>query len=232
MTFLSFTRTTFALLYLFTTLAQASGMKPDTSVVIVDQGDGEGSINLTNTDSVPILLVTTLQDIPQDTESLLTVTPPVARVEPGKTQSVRFMLTSESPLKTERLKRVVFEGILPQHKGKNELRLVVAQNLPVLIRPAGLEIDTAPWKRLTWKMTGGHLVVSNPSRYVVRMSSGVQTLPDHTPWALQNNYVLPGETLSLSPEGKLSPIMPTQVRLQPGNTWGYMVGSYDAPLIK
>ena len=208
----------------------ATGMVPETSVVIVEETDGEGAINIKNTDAFPVLLLTTLQDINEDKESLIVVTPPAARVEPGKTQRVRFMLTAKAPIKTERLKRVIFEGVPPQQKGKSELRMTVRQNLPVIIRPAGLEKDLAPWKRLTWKQAGESLTVSNASPYVVRLGQSVQTLPDNTTWTLPNTYVLPGQTFTLKPDGRLKPGRPAQVRLSPATTWGYTVNSYDAPL--
>jgi P pilus assembly chaperone PapD len=217
-------------LLLSSTHSQASGMVPETSVVIVEEEDGEGAINIKNTDAFPVLLLSTLQNIPDDSESLLSVTPPAARVEPGKTQRVRFILTSKTPLKTERLKRVIFEGVPPQQKGKNEVRMTVRQNLPVIIRPAGLERDLAPWKRLSWKQEGNTLTVSNPSPYVVRLGQEVQTLPDSTVWKLSNSYVLPGQTLTLSPDGKKQTGAATQVRISPATTWGYTVDNYDAPL--
>ncbi|VEI65429.1 fimbria/pilus chaperone family protein [Serratia rubidaea] len=211
--------------------ASATGMVPETSVVIVEQADGEGAINIKNTDAFPVLLLTTLVDTADDKDSLLAVTPPAARVEPGKTQRVRFIVTSKTPLKTERLKRVTFEGVPPQQKGKNEVRMTVRQNLPVIIRPAGLERDLAPWKRLKWTLNGDALTVSNPSPYVVRLGQGVQTLPDNTNWILPNSYVLPGQTLTVKPDGgKQKSGASQQVRISPATTWGYTVNSYDAPL--
>lgn len=47
------------------------------------------------------------------------------------------MLISKALLRTGRLRRVVFNGIPPQNKGKNGVRMSVSQNIPVLIRPAG-----------------------------------------------------------------------------------------------
>lgn len=216
---------------LFSAYSHATGMVPETSVVIVDESDGEGAINIKNTDAFPVLLLTNLENIKDDKESLLSVTPPATRVEPGKTQRVRFILTSKAPLKTERLKRVTFEGVPPQQKGKNEVRMTVRQNLPVIIRPAGLEKDLAPWKKLTWKMAGDHLTVSNMSPYVVRLGQSVQTLPDKTNWTLPNTYVLPGQTLSIKADGKIKPGNATQVRISPATTWGYTVNSYDAALM-
>ncbi|SUI51452.1 putative fimbrial chaperone protein [Serratia quinivorans] len=114
-------------LCLFSALAQASGVVPDSSVVIVEAADGEGTINVQNTDPYPVLLLTTLVPLPQDKAPLLTVTPPAARVEPGKSQSVRFLLTDKTPLSTERLMRVIFEGVPPQQKDKSEVRMTVRQ---------------------------------------------------------------------------------------------------------
>lgn len=208
----------------------AAGMVPESPIVIVEQSDGEGVVNIKNTDNFPLLLLTTLENIKDDTESLLIVTPPTARVEAGKSQRVRFILTDKTPLKTERLKRVTFEGIPPQQKGKNVVRVNVRQNLPVLIRPAGLEADSAPWKRLTWKQAGNQLTVTNPSPYVVRLGQGLQTLPDKTLWTLPNSYILPGQTFTLSPDGKSTAGNAKHVRISPATTWGFAVNYYDAPL--
>jgi P pilus assembly chaperone PapD len=217
-------------LCLFSTTALASGAVPDSSVVIVEAADGEGSINVKNTDPYPVLLLTQLENIPEDSESLLTVTPPAARVEAGKSQSVRFLLTSKEPLKTERLKRVTFEGVPPQQKGKSEVRMTVRQNLPLIIRPAGLARDDAPWKHLVWQLAAGKLTVSNPSPYVVRLGQGVQTLPGNSAWTLATSYVLPGQTLTLTQNGNKAPGSDTQVRISPATTWGFSVDHYDAPL--
>jgi P pilus assembly chaperone PapD len=217
-------------LLLFSASSHATGMVPETSVVVVEQDDGEGAINIKNTDGFPVLLLTTLENIKDDPETLVSVTPPAARVEPGKTQRVRFILTNKTPLTTERLTRVIFEGVPPQQKGKNEVRMTVRQNLPVIIRPAGLERDPAPWKRLVWKQSGNSLMVNNPSPYVVRLGQGVTTLPDNTHWMLPNSYVLPGQTFTLTPDGGKKAGVGQQVRISPATTWGYTVNSYDAEL--
>lgn len=219
-----------AALWLTSPAAYATGVVPETSVVIVEQGDGEGAINVMNTDAFPVLLLTTLIDTADDTESLLIVTPPAARVEPGKTQRVRFIMTSKEPLKTERLKRVTFDGVPPQQKGKSVVRTTMRQNLPVIIRPVGLERDLAPWKHLTWKLKGNSLTVNNPSPYVVRLGQGVETLPDKTSWILPNAYVLPGQTLTIKPENGKTVGEAQQIRISPATTWGYTVDTYDATL--
>jgi P pilus assembly chaperone PapD len=218
------------LFLLLSGLCQASGVVPETSVVIVEESSGEGAINLVNTDAWPVLMLTRLQDVAGDQEKLLMVTPAATRVEPGKTQRIRFMLTSETPLKTERLKRVIFEGIPPQTRGKNEVRMTVRQNLPLIIRPAGLQKDPAPWKHLRWQASDAGLVVSNPSPYVVRLSQSVLALPCQQIWALPQAYVLPGQKLTLTPGSVRDHCSMRAVRLSPATTWGFSVDNYDAPL--
>lgn len=233
MNFSTFCAASIAALWLLSANAQATGVLPESSVVIVEEGDGESAINLQNTDNFPVLLLTTLQDVEQDTEKLLVVTPPAARIEPGKTQRVRFILTAKTPLKTEHLKRVVFEGVPPQEKDKNVLHMTVRQNLPIIIRPADLPRDEAPWERLIWTLNAGTLNVSNPSPYVVRLSQGVTTLPDKTTWMLPYAYVLPGQHLTLTRQiksGDTSTGKTSKVRISPATTWGFAVNSYEAPL--
>ena len=59
---------------LLTVQAQADGMVPNTSVVIVNEADGEASVTVTNTDSTLALMHVTIEDIPEDTEPLAFVT--------------------------------------------------------------------------------------------------------------------------------------------------------------
>ena len=210
---------------------QAAGMVPETPVVVLDEGVGEAGINVFNSEPHPALLHTSVEDVPQDTESLLLLTPPVARVEPGATQRVRFILRTAEPLKTERLKRVVFEGIAPQDStGKAQVSLSVRQNIPAILRPANLPVDREPWKHLVWSRQGTEVRVHNPSPYVVRLGHSVTLLPDRKEMDLGRTYVLPGERLTLS--GTAGPSHSSaQVRLFPATTYGFAVAHFDAPLV-
>jgi P pilus assembly chaperone PapD len=210
---------------------RAAGMVPETPVVVLDEGVGEAGINVFNSESHPALLHTSVEDVPQDTESLLLLTPPVARVEPGATQRVRFILRSAEPLKTERLKRVIFEGIAPQDStGKAQVSLSLRQNIPAILRPANLPVDREPWKHLVWSRQGTDIQVRNPSPYVVRLGHSVTLLPDNKEMDLGRTYVLPGEQLTLS--GTPDPgHAPLQVRLFPVTTYGFAIAHFDAPLV-
>ncbi|HWT67600.1 MAG TPA: fimbria/pilus chaperone family protein [Pseudomonas sp.] len=218
------------LAFLFCGRALADGMVPDTSVVIVNEADGEASVSVINTDASLALLHVTLEDIPEDKEPLLFVTPPLARVEPSKSQLVRFILQSSTPLTTQRLKRVIFEGMpqdrAPAQAGHARVGVTVRQNLPVIIHPKGLAPNRTPWTGLTWSLEKEQLSVHNPTPYVVRLAQELLLLPGNGAALLPRTYVLPGETLSVTTNGSAA----TTVRLQPATVYGFAVPHYEAPI--
>jgi P pilus assembly chaperone PapD len=210
----------------------ADGMIPETTVIIVEEAKGEASVKVTNTDAYSALLHVKVVDVPEDTEPLLLVTPQLAKVEPGKQQLVRFILTNQQPLNTQRLKRVVFEGI-PQSRGEgsNQSRVGVsiAQNLPVILHPKGLERNPAPWKGLSWSIKGNQLYLRNNTKYVVRLAQSVTLLPSSANVALSRGYVLPGDALSFPiPVGAAAS---NAVRLQPATVYGFAVEPYEVSLV-
>jgi len=208
----------------------ADGMVPDTSVVIINEADGEASVSVTNTDAKTALMHVTIEDIAEDKESLLFVTPPLARVDASKTQLVRFILQTEKPLLTQRLKRVIFEGI-PEGKSEVEpgharVGVTVRQNLPVILHPKGLAPNRTPWTDLQWSLKDGQLTVRNDTPYVVRLGQELHLLPSAINAMLPKTYVLPGEQISVKvPEGAA-----TQVRFQPATVYGFAVPHYEAPI--
>lgn len=219
-----------ALALLLASHVQADGMVPNTSVVIVNEADGEASVSVTNTDANLALLHITIEDIPQDGESLVFVTPPLSRVEASKTQLVRFILQSEKPLLTQRLKRVIFEGI-PQGKpaaeaGHARVGVTVRQNLPLILHPKGLAPNRTPWTDLKWSLQDGQLTVRNDTPYVVRLAQELKLLPSMSGALLPRTYVLPGESLSVPAPVKTA----TQVRFQPATVYGFAVPHYEAPV--
>ena len=118
----------------FSAVATADGMLPETTVVVLYEEDGEATLSIKNTDAGPALLHSVVENVPEDLEPLLIVTPPVTRVEAGDTQLVRFISTLKQPLKTQRLKRVSFEGI-PQARaaGGATIGITLRQNLPLIL---------------------------------------------------------------------------------------------------
>ena len=209
--------------------AQADGMRPETTLIILYEEDGEATLNVKNTDTGPALLHSVVEDVPEDQETLLVVTPPITRVEAGDTQLVRFISTLKEPLKTQRLKRVSFEGI-PQARaaGSATIGITLRQNLPLILHPEGLPRHATPWELLKWARDGERLTVHNDSAYVVRLAPDVKLLPQNALATLPRTYILPGETLAAAVAGRLEGV--TGVEIQPATVYGFAADSYQAPL--
>lgn len=232
----SLSRGTMALLWcascalFFSCMAVADGMQPETTVVVLYEEDGEATINIRNTDAGPALLHSVIENIPEDQEPLLIVTPPITRVESGETQLVRFIGTLKEPLKTQRLKRISFEGI-PQARapGGTTIGITLRQNLPLILHPKGLPRHQSPWELLKWKREGEQLTVHNDSAYVVRLGMEVQLHPQKHLAILPRTYILPGEVLIAQVDGSLTGV--ASVEIHPATVYGYMVDSYRAALV-
>lgn len=214
-------------LLLLSVQAGATGMVPETSVLLVDAEKGEASMNITNTDSTPALLYTNIVDLPESNKAIrLIPSQPVVRVEAGKIQRIRFMLQMSEPLTHEELKRVTFEGIPPKVKGQERLAVTIRQDLPVIIHPAGLKDDKTPWKHLQWIKSGNALIVKNPSDYVVRMTTAFKLLPSGKQGALKNTYLLPHSSMTV----EVPATTDTQVEFYPASRYGYKGERHTAPL--
>ena len=213
----------------FVGITVADGMLPETTVVVFYEEQGEATINIKNTDAAPALLHSVVENVPEDLEPLLIVTPPITRVEAGETQLVRFIGTLQEPLKTQRLKRVTFEGI-PQARtgGGATIGITLRQNLPLILHPRGLPVHQAPWELLKWRRAGERLTVHNDSAYVVRLAPEMQLLPQGVLATLPRTYVLPGEALTLKVEGSLEGV--TDVEIQPATIYGFSADSYRTPI--
>lgn len=211
------------------TLAYADGMLPETSLLIIDEATHSGVMNLKNTNDVPLLLYTTVKDLPDDTGTKVIVTQPVVRVEPGQNQQVRFILQTDKPLTHEHYKRVVFEGIPPKKDGKSmKISFNVEQNLPILTRPASLTVVTDAWKYLEWSREGEKYLVKNPSKYVVRLANQVIFKPSQTSGTISKTYILPGEALPVALEKYNSG--DTEVQFFPASRYGVEVPSFTSEL--
>lgn len=206
----------------------AAGMVPDTSLLLINEDERGASMDVKNSDDNAQLLYTRIIDLPDDPTPGVILTQPVVRVNAGKTQRVRFVLKdSAEKLKTEHLKRVIFSTI-PQRE-QNKVKMVFSQNLPVIIRPAGLDVNMEPWKGLRWQIKNGNLTVLNDTPYVVRMEQKAKLLPSETQVKFEKSYILPGQTMIATPENKLSGLN-NKVEIYPATRFGYKASSYVAEL--
>lgn len=208
--------------------AAAMGLVPETSMLLIKEAENGGSMNLKNSEANPLLLYTTVVDLPDDTGTNLLVTQPVTRVEGNQTQHVRFVLQTDAPLTTEHLKRVIFEGIPQNTPGKNKVGFSIRQNLPVIIHPTNLPEVQNAWTLLTYKAKGKQLTLTNPSPYVVRFQPTVTTLPSNNTASMKQTYILPGKTLTVEMKKEIS--ADSQVKIAPVSRYGVKVDDYIASL--
>ncbi|UMX93545.1 fimbria/pilus chaperone family protein [Escherichia coli] len=201
----------------------ATGMVPETSVLLVDEKRGEASINIKNTDDHPSLLYTTIVDLPESNKSIrLIPTQPVIRVEAGQVQQVRFLLQATVPLQSEELKRVTFEGIPPKDDKSSRVTVSIRQDLP----PSAAFSEESALKFLEWRKNGDQIEISNPSNYVVRMTLQFKTLPSGKTGAINKTYFLPHTSTTTA----LTNATDTKVEFYPASRYGYRGNKYVTDL--
>ncbi len=215
---------------LVVTFPSCAVMQPKTSLVLIQEEAGGGSINVTNTDDKDALLYVKVIDLSDDKLPQLIVTQPVMRVAAGQTQRVRFVLTSDRPLTTEHIKRVTFEGIPLTTGGNNSVNISIRQNLPVIIHPEGLARNNTPWKNLQWLVKQEKLTIHNPGAWVVRLAPNFTLLPGNKKVALGKSYILPGETISVAFSDKQALAKAINVRINTVSQFGYEVGNVELPI--
>jgi len=223
--------TTLATILLSATLshALAAGMKPEASVLFLDDENREATINIENTDSHSALLHSSLQTIPEDRNNKLIITPQLARVDAGKKQQVRVVLKNGVKVARQTMQRINFISIPPDDGKKNRARVMVGQNIPVIISPAGLPENITPWKGIKAQCAGSTLKVSNPTDYVVRLTKQVDLLPGSQSLDLPKTYILPQETLSVTLP-KASACSAKSIRLHPVTRFGILTTPYEVAL--
>jgi P pilus assembly chaperone PapD len=219
-----------AALALFATQSRASGVLPESSAVIIDEAQKGGSINVKNTEKVPVLLYTKIVELPDDLDPRLIVTQPVARLEPGQSQRVRFVLNTDTPLQREHIKRVYFEGVTERTTDNSQVSVSVRQDLPVIIVPKGLGAKRDMWTDLGWSVSANSLKVTNTGRHVVRLTPQVKLQPAGSVLSLNKSYILPGETLVVTAPASTRLSGQQRVEFSPVTRYGFGVGVQTAPL--
>ena len=214
--------------------AEATGMLPDSPLLIISEADGTAQMGLKNTEDEPLLLYTTIVDVPEDNNLSVFAVPPVARVEAKGRQMVRFLL--EKPpeeLKVQHLKRVRFEGIPAVNKDNSVsgVKISIRQDIPVIISPRGLVQDPAPWKKILWKLSNLQLTISNPSPFVARLSQEVELLPSgKQARLLPSSYILPNQSFTVALPAGIDAAAITGIRIFPASPYGFSVDPFEVTI--
>lgn len=208
--------------------AEASIMRPASSMVLIQEAAQGGSLNVTNTSDVDALLYVKIYDLPDDRGPQLLVTQPVTRLAAGETQRVRFLLNTRAALTHEHLKRVIVEGIPLVPIDADRVAVNLRQDLPVIIHPAALPMLADPWKMLRCRTVNGDLRIENSGRYVVRLAQSITLLPQQKTVTLDKSYLLPGEVITLAGQGRSET---RQLEIQSLSKYGYVAGKFRLPVI-
>lgn len=227
---LSFNCLLLVTLSMFSLASQASGVLPESTVVIINEAQKGGSINVKNTEAVAVLLYTKVVELPDDPAPRLIVTQPVVRLEPGQSQRVRFVLNTAAPLQHEHIKRVYFEGVTERTSDNSQVSVGIRQDLPVIIVPKGVEAKRDMWADLNWSVSANNLKVVNSGHHVVRLTPQITLLPAGSELSLHKSYILPGETLVIPAPMGLRLGNQQQVAFSPVTRYGFDVGVQKALL--
>jgi chaperone protein EcpD len=163
----------------------AAGIIIDTTRVVYPAAKREVTISIRNSSTTPSLVQAWLDagnpnSKPGETAVPFVLTPPVFRLDPTRSQSVRLVYTQEPlPADRESLFWLNVMDIPPRAAANperpNQLEMAFKHRMKVFFRPAGLKgsATDAP-AQLTWKLaiSGGKLTgiqVANPTAYHVSL---------------------------------------------------------------
>ncbi|WP_227540129.1 molecular chaperone [Raoultella sp. BIGb0399] len=163
--------------------------------VIYPQSEREVTVQISNQGKEPVLLQSWIDDGHADVSPDLmkvpfVLTPPVNRIDSGKSQSVRIRYTG-SGLAADRESLLWFNAleVPPKLKGeesKSFLQMAFRTRIKLLFRPAGLQgTPEAAASTLRWKSSGNRLTATNDTPWninLVDVVGGGQTVTNDTPW--------------------------------------------------
>jgi P pilus assembly chaperone PapD len=201
----------------FSPQARASVVIAGTRVVY-NQGDSEVTVKLTNNGKLPGLTKVWIDkgdaDAKPDTIDVpFTINPPMMRIDPGKSQTLRIMSTGEAmPADKESVLYLNVLEVPPKPTGDeasaNQLQLAFRTRIKFFYRPTGLKGDASDAPGLiVWhlKRDGGKntVVADNPTQYHVSFDRVDLTDGTHTAVFTDGGMVGPGESKAFPLKGDL-----------------------------
>ena len=211
--------------------------------VIYPANETEVTVKLHNEGKQPALVQAWIDEgdpntTPTNAKAPFTITPPISRMDPGKSQTLRVSYTGE-PLPADR-ETVFYLNVLevppePQAKSgepHNWLQPAVRSRLKLFFRPAALKNSVqSALPQLTWQLTRAEgkpvLAVSNPSPYYVTLTGVELRGAGRTVDAKADRMLAPGDHQKLPLQGE--PPAEAQVHLRAISELGGILEA-DRPL--
>jgi chaperone protein EcpD len=147
--------------------------------VIYPQSEREVTVQIGNQGKGPVLLQSWIDDgradvAPDAMKVPFVLTPPVNRIDPGKSQSVRIRYTG-SGLSGDRESLLWFNALevppkLQQETGRNRLQMAFRTRIKLFFRPAGLKgTPEEAARNLRWQSSGNRLTATNNTPWHVSL---------------------------------------------------------------
>ncbi len=142
--------------------------------VIYNEGNKNVSINVKNTDKMPYLIQSWIDDFEEKKQSKFTITPPLFRLNPDKENTLRIFLTEEGlPSDQESLFWLNIKTIPATEKTENSLQIAFKTQMKLIYRPKSLKDVNfeEEQKKLSWSKERGKVIVYNPTPYFMNFQT-------------------------------------------------------------
>ncbi|CAI0698225.1 fimbria/pilus periplasmic chaperone [Serratia ficaria] len=219
---------------LITAVSAHATIKLEKISILVDQKKGESTLRVDNIGNYSVLLFSSVADnalSQRGKDPLFILSPPVARIDPGKSQLVRIMLNDPAQLDPTRqqMRHLYFQEIPDMGKGDNLLKVNARHRVVAVASPEALKENKTPWRDLVWQPQQDRLQLKNTGPYVVRLVPSIRQLPGNQPLILEQPYLLPGQTITTR-QGERLARGTTQIQFTPISSTGRAVPAVVAPL--
>lgn len=221
-------------LLLITAVSAQATIKLEKISILVDQKKGESTVRVDNIGNYSVLLFSSVVEnalSQQGKDPLFILSPPVARIDPGKSQLVRIMLNDPAQLDPTRqqMRHLYFQEIPDMGKGDSLLKVNARHRVVAIANPEALKENKTPWKGLIWQKQKDRLQLKNNSPYVVRLVPSIMQLPSKQPLILEQPYLLPGQTVTTRKGDRLANDT-TKIQFAPISSTGRAVPAVIADL--
>jgi chaperone protein EcpD len=218
------------------TLSAQAGVVISGTRVIYPEGNKEVSVRLTNAGSDPALVQAWVDDgrenaTPNDLSVPFVLTPPVARIEPGKGQTLRLMFTG-ADLPKDKESVFWFNALEIPPKpvnadSRNLMQFAFRTRIKLFYRPSGLTGNPIEnIKQVTWSLApaangkGLRVRANNPSPYFVSFGE-LSVIEGGKSIALEPGMIPPKGTADFQPvKGELRVSAKAQVDYASINDYG------------
>lgn len=132
--------------------------------VIYDGSKKEASLSVRNPDNSPYLVQSSIDTLTGGVQKApFIMTPPLFRLDGGKENLMRIILTDNLPQDKESMYWLRVKGIPSAPRGKNTLQIAIATSIKLIYRPDTLKSINVENEanKLSWQRVGNQLQVKN-----------------------------------------------------------------------